>query len=672
VRIPRWLDPWRARREQEEDLARELDTHLAIASDEQQERGFSPVDARYAAHKQLGNVTLLKEEMREMWGWMWLDRLVQDARYALRTTLKTPGFAAITICTLAIGIGANTAIFSVVDHIIFRPFAYQHPEQLAAVHEVVHYSGATRAVPVNLAHFQEWRRNWRAAERIAVIGGLRMSLTGRGEPEQLQTMRVSANLFSLLGVQPQLGRSFSPDEDQLGRDHVVLLSDDLWRRRFNGDPNVLGRTIALNDEPYEIVGVLPRFSFPKISELFPITIATSSSPELWKPLGAVSFELDGSYGYNFACIVRLKPGISVAQARSTLNALQETATPRPPGSILQADLVPLADQVAGRVRTGVTLIWAAVGAVLLIGCVNMANLLLARTLSRRREMAIRAAIGASRWRLMRQVLVESLLTSAIGGGVGVLAAYWALHLIVSTAPADLPRVNEIQIDAPVLTFSLCVSLLAGILVGVLPAWRLGGLNPLDALKSGSVSVTSTRTTGRLRALLVACQVGVSAMCLIAGGLLLHTFWKLLRVDAGFAANRVLTVDVSLPVQRYPTSVSRSTFIRTALDRMQALPGVVAAGVSNKLPLTGEGGNGALWPERSTAVSESILGDLRPVNPDYFPAMGISLRTGRPSPKVTETEPSPWYPRLPQNVCGPARIRLASGSTPARHRGQRSR
>jgi predicted permease len=628
VRIPRWLDPWHSRRQQEEDLARELDTHLAIASDEQRENGLSPVDARYAAQKQLGSVTLLKEEMREMSGWAWLERLVQDARYALRMMRKNPGFAAITICTLAIGIGANTAVFSVVDHIVFRPFGYQDPEQLVAIHEVVRFTGATRVVPVNLAHFQEWRRLWSAAEDLAVIGGMRMSLTGAGEPERLQTMRVSANLFSLLGVQPQLGRTFALEEDQRGRDHVVLLSDDLWRRRFNADPRVVGRAIALNDERYEIVGVLPPLSFPKVSELFPITIATTSSPQLWKPLGAAPQELASRGDYNFACIARLKPGISVAQARSALNALQETLPQRPPDATLQANVVPLVDQVAGRVQSGLALMWAAVGAVLLIGCVNMANLLLARTLSRRREMAIRAAIGASRGRLMRQVLVESLLMSVIGGITGVAAAYWVLQAIVSAAPVDLPRVNEIHIDPRVLTFALCVSLISGVLVGVLPAWRLGVLSAIDALKSGSVSVTSARSTGRLRAVLVACEVGVSAVCLIAGGLLVHSFWKLLQVDSGFAASRVLTIDVSLPVQRYSTPVARTTFIRTALEHMHALPGVVAAGVSNKLPLTGEGGNAALWLDRGTAVSDSILGDIRPVNADYFRTMTIPLRQGR--------------------------------------------
>ena len=621
MRIPRWLHPWRARRELEEDLARELEIHFDLAREEHRERGLSRAAATHAAQRQLGSITHVREEMREMWGWMWLERIIQDVRYALRMMRKSPGFAAIAVFTLAMGIGANTAIFSVVDHLFFRPFPFRDPDRLAAVHEVVRFGGATRGIPVNLGHFQEWRRSWQSVEDVAVIGGLRMSLTGVGEPERLQTMRVSANLFSLLGVQSRVGRTFAPEEDQLGRDHVVLLSDDLWRRRFNADSSFVGRTIALNDEPYEIVGVLPPFSFPKVSELFPMTIATTSSPQIWKPLGATPGELEGG-GYNFACIARLKPGVSVAQARSVLTTVQETLPQRPPGATLQADLLPLTDQVAGRVRSGVTLMWAAVGAVLLIGCVNMANLLLARTLSRRREMAIRTAIGASRGRLVRQVLVESVVMSVTGGTVGVAAAYWALQVIVSVAPADLPRVNEIQIDPRVLTFAVCVSLLAGVLVGALPAWRLGILHPIDALKSGSMSVTSTRNAGRVRALLVACEVAVSAMCLVAGGLLMHSFWNLLQVDSGFAANRVLTIDVSLPIQRYATPVSRSTFIRTVLEHTRALRGVVAAGVSNKLPLTGEGGNAALWPQRSTAVSESVLGDIRPVNPDYFRAMGI--------------------------------------------------
>jgi len=291
-----------------------------------------------------------------------------------------------------------------------------------------------------------------------------------------------------------------------------------------------------------------------------------------------------------------------------------------------ANVVPLVDQVAGRVRGGLTLMWAAVGAVLLIGCVNMANLLLARTLSRRREMAIRTAIGASHGRLVRQMLVESVALSVVGGMLGIVAAYWVLHAIVSVAPADLPRVNEVRIDPRVLMFAVCVSLLAGVAVGVLPAWRLGMLHPIEALKSGSMSVTSTRSAGRVRALLVTCEVAVSAVCLVAGGLLVHSFWNLLRVDGGFAANRVLTIDVSLPIQRYTTPVSRSAFIRTILERLQALPGVTAAGVSNKLPLTGEGGNAALWPEGSTATG--VVGDVRPVSPDYFRTMSIPWRDGR--------------------------------------------
>jgi putative ABC transport system permease protein len=570
----------------------------------------------------------LKQERRDIQGWMWLEPIIQDVRHALRMMRKNPGFAAIALLTLALGIGANTAIFSVVDHLFFRPFPFRQPDRLTAVHEILRMgAGPPRATPVNLAHFQEWRRSWQSVEELAVVGGLRMSLTGVGEPERVETMRVSANLFSVIGVRPPLGRTFAADEDQLGRDHVILLSDDFWHSRFNGDPGVVGRSVALNSEPYEIVGVLPPFPFPKVSELFPMIIATTSSPQIWKPLGATPRELSIT-GFSFACLARLKPGVSMTQAVSALNTLQATLPQPAPGLTASANVVPLVDQVAGRVRSGVTLMWAAVGAVLLIGCVNMANLLLARTLSRRREMAIRTAIGASRGRLVCQMLVESVVMSVLGGVVGVVAAYWVLHAIVGWAPADLPRVNEIQIDPRVLAFAVCVSLLVGVLVGALPAWRLGILQPIDALKAGSTSVTSTRNGGRVRALLVACEVGVSAVCLVAGGLLLHSFSNLLQVDSGFAANRVLTIDVSLPVQRYATPVSRWTFIRTTLERMQALPGVVAVGVSNKLPLTGEGGNAALWPEGSAAVSSGVVGDVRPVSPDYFRTMTIPWRDGR--------------------------------------------
>jgi predicted permease len=578
------------------------------------------------ARDRMGNLALALDETRDVDTLQWLDDLMRDVRLGMRQLRRTPGFTVVAILTLALGIGANTAIFSVVDHLFFRPFPFQQPDRLTVVHEVLRLGDRpARATPVSLAHFREWRRSWQSVEDLAAIGGTRMSLTGAGDPERVETSRVSANLFSLIGVLPRMGRTFTAEEDQRGRDHVILLSDDFWRRRFDADPRVVGRTVTLDSEPYEIIGVLPPLSFPKISELFPMVIATTSAPQIWKPIGATSEELAGT-GFSFACLARLKPGVSISQAVSALNILQASLSQPAPGLKASASIVPLVDQVAGRVRSGLILMWAAVGSVLLIGCVNVANLLLARTLSRRREMAIRTAIGASRGRLVRQLLVESVLISVMGGMVGIVAAYWVLHAIVAVAPADLPRVNEIQMDPLVLMFTVCMSLLAGVLVGVPPAWRFAVLRPIDALKSGATSVTSTGNAGRVRALFVACEVAVSAVCLVAGGLLVHSFWNLLRVDSGFAATRVLTIDVSLPIQRYVTPVSRSTFIRTTLERMRALPGVTEAGVSNKLPLTGEGGNAALWPEGSAATG--VVVDVRPVSPNYFRTMGIPWRDGR--------------------------------------------
>ncbi|HEV2689646.1 MAG TPA: ABC transporter permease, partial [Bryobacteraceae bacterium] len=560
-----------------------------------------------------------------------LMRLPTGLRFAARTIGKNPAFSAIAIATLALGIGANTAIFSVVDSVILRPLTYPAADRLVSIHEVVpKFSNIAPMIPVNAMHFREWRKSVHSFDQLAMLGSVNFNLTGTGEPVRIHGARVSPALFEMLGVRPQLGRLFSEAEDQPGRDLVVLLNDELWRRQFAADPGVIGRKISVNGQPYEIVGVLPsNFHFPKMSQLFAMPVA-EERPELWKPFAVRDDELDALGDFNYAVIARLRPGAGLQRALSELNIVQAQLMNQAPEKIeLRAALVPLQDQITGKSRSGLMLMLAAVGAVLLIGCVNITNLLLARATARRREIGIRCALGAGSGRLVRQMLQESLLLSGLGGAFGFAVAYAAIRLIVAYAPVDLPRIDEIHLDTRVLIFTIAISTLAGLLSGILPAWRFANVDPQEAMRTGSRSMTAGRSSGRLRALLVSLEAGLSALCLIAGGLLLHSFVKLLQVDRGFEAERVITVTLNLPGSRYSTRDKRTSFLHSVLDKVTAVPGVVSAGVSNMLPLGGEGANNLVALEGSKLpLMERPLADIRQVNPGYFRTMGIPLRAGR--------------------------------------------
>ncbi len=556
--------------------------------------------------------------------------LASDLRRALRAMRRNPGFSAVAIATLAFGIGTNTAIFSVVDGVLIRPLGYGDENRLVAIHEVMpRFSHLAPRIPVNAMHFREWRKRVRAFASLAMIGGIRMNLTGAGEPERLAAARVSPDLFPMLGARTQLGRTFLEEEDQPGRDDVVVLSNAFWKRRFASDPNVLGRKILLDGHPYEIVGVLsPLFHFPKLNLLYAMTVA-EEQPDLWKPFAAKPDELEPLGDFNFACIARLRSGVSLSQALSELNAAQAVIANQAPEKIeLYTAIVPLQEQITGRSRRGLQLLLCAAGAVLLIGCVNIAKLLLGRTTSRKQEFAIRTALGASFRRLLQQMLAESLLLAGVGGGLGVLVAYVSLRLIVAHAPIDLPRLDEIRINTRVLLFTTAVSCLSGLLSGFLPAWRFARTRPIAVVKSGTRS-TEGRAAGRLRAFLIAVEVGLCTLCLVAGGLLLRSFVNLFEVDKGFTAERVVTVNLSLPDTRYPDQPERVRFMQSLVDSVQSLPGVVSAGISNMLPLSGEGGNNLLSLEGTTVpLTERPIVDIRGVNPEYFQTMEIPLREGR--------------------------------------------
>ena len=553
-----------------------------------------------------------------------------DLRFAWRVLQRNPGFSVIGILTLAFGIAVNTAIFSVFDGILLRPLGYGDESRLVTIHEVVPKFGQPAPrLPVNAMHFFEWRKSVRAFERIAMIGEITLNLTGAGEPERITAARVSASLFPMLGARTQLGRTFLDDEDQPGRDNVVVLSNGLWKRRFAGDPGVVGHTISLDGHPYEVVGVLSSsFHFPKLSQLYAMTI-TAERPELWKPFAVRPDELEPLGDFNFACIARLRPDIALRPALEELNATQGRLASLAPEKIdLSAALVPLHDQITGRSRTGLELVMSAVALVLLTGCVNIANLLLARASSRKREMAIRSALGAGSWRLLRQLLVENLLLAGIGGALGIAMAGGVLRLILARAPADLPRLDDVHLDGRALLFTLAASVFAGLFFGILPSWRLSRLEPQEGMQSGNRASTKAPGAGRLRSALVTVEVGLSTVCLITGGLLLRSFANLLQSDKGFTAQQVFTVNLNLPDARYPDLPQRVRFIRSLLESLRALPGVQSAGVSNMLPLSGEGGNNLITVEGTTVpFTERPLADIRGVDPEYFATLGIPLRQG---------------------------------------------
>src|SRR5262249_16163719 len=398
---------------------------------------------------------------------------------------------------------------------------------------------------------------------------------------------------------------------QPGRDRVVVLNHELWVRRFGADPNVIGRNITLDGKSYEIIGVLRAgLHFPKLSQLYAMTVS-EERPQLWKPFALRHDELEEMGDFNFGCIARLRHGVTRSQALHDLNMVQANFVKQVPFKVeLYAALVPLQDQITGRSRTGLELLLAAVGAVLLIGCVNIANLLLARATGRGRELAIRSSLGATAGRLVRQMLVESLFLSFLGGVLGIALAYGAVRLIVSYAPVDLPRIDEVRLDARILLFAVAASIFTGLLCGLLPAWRFAAADPEEAMKSGARGSTAGRASNHLRSLLVGVETGLSALCLIAGGLLLHSFVKLLNVDRGFEVQRIVTVDLNLPQDRYPNGEKRAAFLASLLERVGSLPSVQSSAVANRLPLSGEGGNNLLGVEGTKVpVMERPLADI---------------------------------------------------------------
>jgi putative ABC transport system permease protein len=546
-----------------------------------------------------------------------MNTLFQDIRYGARMLLKNPGITIIVIFALALGIGANTAIFSVVNAVLIRPLPYEDSEQLVFLNEK---SPVLDEMSISYPNFLDWRAHNQTFEKMGVYNRASYNLTGAGEAERIVTGQVSADLFSVLRVNAAHGRVFTNEEDKPGAPPVVVLSHALWQRRFGGQTSILNQPITLNSKTYTVIGIMPEsYAYP-------------SRVEMWVPVGQLSDQPSWQSRGNHPglyCVARLKPGATFEQAEADMNNIAANLEKQYPDTNASNSvrLRPLLEIFVTDVRRALWVIFGAVGFVLFIACANIANLLLARATARKKEMAIRAAVGASRWRIVRQLLTESVLLSLVGGGIGLLLAKWGIDLILYMSPTAIPRSREIGMDWIVLAFTVGVSFLTGILFGLIPAIQAGEVDVHETLKE-----TGRGTTGRqwLRSSLVVVEVATTLVLLIGAGLMIRSFYLLQKVNPGFSHEQLTSFSVSLPQKKYATEEQRSSFYNRLLENIRALPGVESAAAASGLPLGNNGWqtsyvvDGQPVPERDRIpLMEACL-----VTPDYFKSMNIPVLRGR--------------------------------------------
>lgn len=604
-----------------DDLARELRTHLDLEAEEQRDRGLSPEDSGYAARRALGNQARIREDVRALSPWAALDDAAQDLRYGLRLLKKDPSFAIVAALTLALGVGAATAIFSVVDAVLLRPLPYADADRLAMVWENVNlpvYKNAQNApAPGN---FRDWRDRNSSFTDLAAMRDGAWSLTGGGDPIRVEGEMVSASLFRLLQVEPFLGRGFTAEEDRASPSRAVILGHALWADRFGSNPSIVGQVVHLNDEPYTIAGVMPRgFRFPDPDD------------QLWVPLGLTTEQLGNHQSHFLRVLGRLKPGVAPAQAQADLDAIAAQLTRQYPDSNtgVGVTILSLPEQTVGDVRRPLLVLLGIVGFLMLMVCANIGNLLLARASVRGREFALRAALGASRTRLVRQLLAESLLLAAAGGALGLALGSWGVGALRWLAPADLPRLDDIGVNVTVAAFNFAVALAAGVIFGLIPAMQSHRRDLHGALKDENrASVARARL--RARSVLVVVQTALGVVVLVGAGLLLRSFVRLTQVPVGFDSRSVLTFRVVLPAARYRGEAQRIAFYRQVSEKLQALPGVQSVGAINSLPLGAPGSTSGISIEGQPppAPGQVRMVDVRSVSPGYFITLAIPVRAGR--------------------------------------------
>ena len=610
-----WADRQQAR---EDDMRRELGTHLDLEAEEQRDAGASAEEARYAAQRALGNRTQLEQEIRDLWVWTWLENLGQDVRYAFRTLRKNAGFTLVAALSLGLGIGGNAAMFSLVDGVLLRPLPYSEPGRL--VRPTGYYPTGAFLALEQLSRTMDF-----ATYSDKPENGSDFNLTGEGEAVHLVGSVVSANIFSLLGAGAKLGRTFQPGEDHAGQDDVVILSHALWQNKFGGDPGVIGRIVKINGSDRRVVGVMP----PGFKFLVP-------EAQLWMPLHIDTRDPDAVWEHGFKPLVgRLRPNATLAQAGSEIRTMIPQIIRMFPYPMARdwnrdATVLPLQDDLAGNVRTRLLVLMGAVGVVLVIACVNVANLLLSLAASRRREIALRTALGAARGRLMRQFLTESVVLGAVGAVLGLALAYAAFSWLKTLLPADMPHVADAGMDWRVLGFVMVLSFLTSLAFGLAPALRASKSGLADSVKAGGQRATDASGISLRRSLIVG-EVALALVLVVGAGLLLRTLWRLMQVNPGFRGEHVLSVRVT-PDQSSCTQRSACVALYgELLRRAREMSGVSEVAAANTVPLTGEApyvvGEMEEHPLKDGASLAPLLW-AGAITPGYFHVMGIPLLQGR--------------------------------------------
>jgi predicted permease len=604
----------------ERELSAEIESHLQLHVDDNMRAGMSPQEARRRAVIALGGVERTKEEYRDRRGLPPLESFVRDLRYGFRALIKSPGFALAGVVILGLGIGVNSAIFTVVNAVVLKPLPFPDADRIMRLWQTPPQSLFTTPVfAISPANFIDWEEQNQSFERIAIYRGGRYTLTGHGEPDAVFTLRASADFLPILGLSPTIGRGFTREDDRAGGPRTAILSDTFFRTRFGGDASIVGKTITLNRMPYTVIGIVPAAS------------TFVEQAQVYVPLAWSAEERAVRNNHNYRGIAKLKPGVDVATAQADMEAMSrrlELAYPddnKDWGGLVR----PLQEDMIGDVRTSLLVLLGAVAFVLLIACANLANLMLVRTHSRAKEIAVRGALGASRLRVIQQLLAEGLVLGVGGGIAGFLAAYYGVDLLKVTFGAALPRATEITVDTRVLLFTAAIAVTTGLLAAFVPAWKLTGRDANAALKTGAGRGNSSAGDGRVRNLLVVSEVALALMLLVGAGLLMRSLSGLRSVDAGFDPGNTLTATIDIADAKYPTEAERNQFYDRVLQNVKALPGVESAAWIDTLPL--QGGSTqyvAVGGAPPMKESEMPVVAVRLTSPGYFRTSKIQLLAGR--------------------------------------------